>query len=177
MEPSALVGVAFGAIPENAAINGRSRNVHESEPLQDRLVQRLALPLVGFAHVDAHQPRRPLHLLVWRLGRGRSFLIGDPHDMCIVDLDYAIVDHVIKRRHELIHLLGGLDEFYAYRQVLSQDFDLRRMHHSMRAEASHCSRGCRASDAFVQQERQNGVREGTEVVLGILVDEYRDLLG
>ena len=106
-KPPALVGVALGPVPENAAVHRGARNVHQAQTLEDGFIQRLTLPLVRLAHIDAHQPGRASHFRMRPLRRRWAFLAGHFDDVGILDLDHAVGDHVVQGGHELIDFRGG----------------------------------------------------------------------
>ena len=59
--------VGVGAEPFDAPQHGRSGRARCAQALDDRVVQRLTVPLVGLTDVDAHQQRLPF----------------DPHQMAL----------------------------------------------------------------------------------------------
>ena len=151
-------------------------NIHQAQTLDDRFIKRFALPLVRLAHIDPHQPGRASHFRMRPFRRRWAFLVGDFDNLGVLDLNHAVGHHVVEGGHELIDFLGGFDELDANRQVLGEHLDFGCVHHLVGAETGHRARGGSAGHPFVKQERQNGVAQGTKVVLRVLIDENRDLL-
>src|ERR1035441_8082990 len=171
-----LVGVALHSVSEYAAVDRCPGNIHQAQTLDDRLIEGFTLPLVRLAHVDAHQAGGASHFRMRPLRRRRMFLAGNLDDVGILDLDHAIGHHIVEGGHELIDLPGGFDELDANGQVLGEHLYLGCMHHLVAAETGHGARGGSPGYPFVKQERQNGVAQGTKMVLRVLIDENRDLL-
>ena len=112
----ALVGVTLRSVPENAPVHGCARDVHQAQTLENRFIKRFTLPLVGLAHVDAHQAGRASGFRVRPFRRRGAFLIGDFDDIRVLDLDDAVGDQVVEGGHEIVDFRGGFDELDANRQ-------------------------------------------------------------
>jgi len=96
MKKSFLVRVASRAISQNAAIRGSAGNIHQAKLLDDRLVQRFAIPLIGFTEINPHQPALPALLFVRLLWFDlRMFLDHGFHDGGVLNFDQTVGQHVV----------------------------------------------------------------------------------
>jgi hypothetical protein len=114
---------------------------------------------------------------MWSVGGWLAVLVRHLDHLCVMNLNKPVRDHVVKSRQNLVHLLRCFNKFDANRQVLRQDLDFRGVHLTMGAESGHCPRGRRAGYTFVEQEGEDRIAEGVQMMLRILVDVYRNFLG
>jgi len=99
--------VPLGAIAEDAAVNCGPGDLHHSKLLHYRLVERLLVPLVGFADEDAKHLRGSLLPFMWNWWLRLHGLSRQLDDVSILHLDQPIAHYVVELGKHLLHLLRG----------------------------------------------------------------------
>ena len=95
----------------------------------------------------------------------------------ILHFDQAVRDHFIKGRQNFFHFLRRFHEFDPNGQMLGQHLDFGGVQHLVRAESRKGAGRRSARDSLVHEEAHDGIVQCGHMILGVFVDEDRDLLG
>ena len=104
MQEVLAVGVALGAVAENAAVDRRAGNIQHAQALDDRFVERLAVKAIRLAQEQLHHLGFALQALARRLRRGAGlFRAGGFDHGGLLHFDQAISDHLVEIGQKRIH--------------------------------------------------------------------------
>src|SRR5437588_1932587 len=178
VEEARAVHALLRAVAHQPAVDGRAGDVYHAQLLDYRLVQRLALPAVVLADVDAEHLRPAFELLVLHRVRLLRFLLlfRKLNDLRVLHLDKTTLHHLVDPREKGVDLLLGINGLDSHGHVLGEAEEVGLVHLAALAVAGDGTRHGRAGAAVTAEEPHDGLVNRLPVVVPFDVDVDDELL-
>src|SRR5208282_3010478 len=168
-ERSVFADSSVGAIAEDPTIDGYAGNIVRSQAVDDAFIQGLAIPLVVFADIDAHDFGFALALQGGYSRRGVLLrFLGRLDDSGVLHLNQSSAHHGVKLGQELLDFFRGFNELDFHGEVGRQVDQTIAVQVVIGAKSGDAARHRRSGHAVEKEKVENRGIGRAPVILMVL---------